>query len=119
MLLRVAGQDVPKDIRFLRRDESFIVCKGAGGGIECGEHGDDGTHGGRGSTAAHAKSAQKKCLGHAWAQIYDGIYRASSFSRAGLDWTHGNTAMNTCASVLIYPNGKRALVFMFANKWRA
>lgn len=108
-----------EDLDFLNRDESFILCKDAGGGIECGAHGDDGTHGSRGSTSTFAKTGRKMCLGHAWPEIRHGIYRASSRSRPNLDWAHGPTAMNNCADIWIYPNGKRTLSFTFAGKWRA
>lgn len=106
-------------VDWLHRDESFILCKDAGGGIECGAHGDDGTHGGRGSTTTFAKTGRKMCLGHAWPEIKHGIYRASSRSRPNLDWCHGPTAMNNCADIWIYANGKRSLSFTFAGKWRA
>jgi hypothetical protein len=121
VLLRACNHPVLKSKRlnFMLRNASYVVCPDAGGGAECGGHGDDGPHGTRGSTRSQARGGRKKCLGHAWPEIFDGIYRSSSFARWGLDWQTGETAMNNCVQVFIYPNGKRTLIHFWDGRWCA
>ena len=107
-------------VKFLREDESFIICADAGGGIECGMHGHLGPHGQRGGGAnAFAKMGRKAVIGHTHrAGIVDGVYVAGTSSELDLGYNKGPGAWSW-SHVVTYPNGKRAIVTMYAGKWRA
>lgn len=110
---------VPEDVKFLRQDESFIICPDANGGIECGHHGDKGANGAKGSLAGFAKTGRKVNIGdkHS-AGIQDGAYLAGV---AG-DMDHGyNEGMSSWSNshIVTYPNGKRCIVTVWNGKWRA
>lgn len=107
------------DVKFLRQDESFIICPDANGGIECGHHGDKGANGARGTLSGFAKSGRKTNIGdkHS-AGIMDGAYLAGV---AG-DLDHGyNEGMSSWSNshIVTYQNGKRCIVTVWNGKWRA
>ena len=107
-------------VKFLREDESFIICPDANGGIECGMHGHLGPHGQQGGGAnAFAKMGRKAVIGHTHrAGIVDGVYVAGTSSELDLGYNKGPGAWSW-SHVVTYPNGKRAIVTMWNNKWRA
>lgn len=111
--------DCPKDVRFLRQDEAYIICDEAGGGIECGMHGDLGPNGSRGSIRGISKLGRKANIGHSHsAGIHDGIYQAGTSSRLRLEYTKGPSSWSH-SHIVTYRSGKRAIVCMYAGKWRA
>jgi hypothetical protein len=57
--LRNVEGSIPEAIRFLGEDESYVICKEHGGGIECGLHGDLGVNGSRGSTRGLRKLGRR------------------------------------------------------------
>jgi hypothetical protein len=107
------------DFRFLRTDESFVICDQHGNGIECGNHGHLGANGARGSDAAYVKAGRRMTIGHGhYALIWQGLYRAGV--QAALD--HGyNVGLSSWSQsmVITYPNGKRAICTFRNKKWRA
>ena len=106
-------------IKFLRKDESFIICPDANGGVECGMHGHLGPHGSRGSAGAFARMGRKSNVGHTHrAGIVDGVYTAGTSSELDLGYNVGPGAWSW-THVVTYPNGKRALYTMYGGKWRA
>lgn len=120
--LEVNG-NIPKDLHFMARDESFIVCPTRGGGIECGEHGDDGTNGARGSTSGYSVLGRKMTKGHDHtAGIRQSVYsvgtcRMLKTTSPNADYTHGPSTWSQ-TMCLIYKNGKRTLVtFWRGNHW--
>ena len=107
------------NVKFLREDESFIICPDANGGVECGMHGHLGPHGQRGSAGAFARMGRKSNVGHVHrASILDGVYTAGTSSELDLGYNVGPGAWSW-THVVTYPNGKRALYTMYAGKWRA
>lgn len=113
---RVGIQD---KIKFLREDESYIICKDANGGIECGMHGHLGPNGARGSANAFARMGRKANVGHTHsAGIHDGIYTAGTSSVLDLGYNRGPGSWSH-SHVVTYKNGKRAIITMWNNKWRA
>ena len=111
--------DVLYSVRFLRPDESFILCSDANGGIECGLHGDYGPNGARGSVRGFAKMGRKSNTGHGHAaEIRDGAYRGGI--TGGLDQGYNVGPSNWSRShIVTYPNGKRAVYTCWGPKWRA
>lgn len=106
---------VPKGLRFLAQDESFIVCPKAGGGIECGQHGDDGANGSRGSTISYARLGRKMNKGHDHiARIIDSVY--SSGCCLNMDdlpgYVHGPSSWSN-SHTITYINGKRQIITMW------
>ena len=110
---------VPKEIRFLGEDESFVLCRDAHGGIECGMHGHLGVDGGQASLRSFARMGRKTNTGHTHrAGIVDGAYCAGvtgslkqGYNRGPSTWSHSH--------VITYENGKRAIITMRGSKWRA
>lgn len=102
-------------VRFLRADESFVLC----GKIECGMHGHLGPNGTRGNPLALSKSGRKANTGHTHsAGIYDGLYVAGTSSLLDLGYNLGPSSWSH-SHVITYPNGKRCIVTMWNGKWRA
>jgi hypothetical protein len=109
----------PVGARFLREDESFIICKDRNGGIECGMHGHLGPNGARGSAAAFAKMGRKANVGHTHsAGIHDGIYTAGVSGSLDLEYNKGPSSWSH-SHIVTYANGKRAIITVWNGKWRA
>jgi hypothetical protein len=98
---------------FLHRDESFLIK-----GIEHGMHGDEGPHGARGSATSLSNLGRKLNMGHTHqAEIHDGVYVAGTFSELDMDYNHGPQAWSH-SFIVVYPNGKRAIVTLKDGRWR-
>ena len=109
----------PSDAKFLREDESFIICPDANGGIECGMHGHLGPNGARGGATAFARMGRKAVVGHSHqAGITDGVYVAGTSSELDMEYNKGPGSWSH-SHVVTYPNGKRAIITMWNEKWRA
>lgn len=107
------------EVRFLRMDESYILCRDRSGGIECGMHGHAGPNGARGNPKAFTKMGRKANVGHTHsAAIIDGVYVAGTSSSLDCGYNVGPSSW-THTHIITYPNGKRTLVTMYAAKWRA
>jgi hypothetical protein len=106
-------------VRFLKRDESYIVCEDANGGIECGTHGHNGPNGSRGSPIAFSRMGKKYNLGHYHqATIKDGVYSGGTCGKLDPDWTAGPGGWSH-SFIVTYPTGKRTIVTRWSGKWRA
>lgn len=105
----------PEDLRFLRRDESFTICRGT---IECGQHGDLGPNGSRGG-ASLSRLCNRMNVGDSHtAGIIDGLYTAGhnalaeqGYNRGPSSWSHSD--------IIVYATGKRAIITKKSGKWRA
>jgi hypothetical protein len=116
-LLRTMG--LSEDIRFLREDESFVICDERGGGIECSIHGHLGPNGMKGSPIGLSRMGRKANTGHTHStQIIDGMYVAGTCSRLKLHYNEGPSSWSH-SHVVTYPNGKRAIITAWNGKWRA
>jgi hypothetical protein len=118
--LAITGQNsVPEGLQFLHEDESFIICNGSGNGIEMGMHGDRGPNGSRGSREAFTKMGRKCVIGHSHsAGITDGVYQTGTCSILDPEYAKGPSSWSH-SHVIVYPNGKRAVITMWKGKWRA
>ena len=117
-----SGKYCSKDmnwVKFLREDESYVICPAAGGGIECGMHGHLGSNGARGGPAAFAKMGRKSNVGHTHqASIHDGVYTAGTSSRLDMEYNTGPSSWSH-SHIVTYPNGKRAIITIWNGKWKA
>ena len=108
-----------KEVRWLREDESVIICKDAKGGIEIGAHGHLGPNGSRGSAANLARMSRRMNRGHSHvADITSGVYTAGTFSKLDLGYNSGPSSWSH-SFVVTYTNGKRQIITVYDGKWRA
>jgi hypothetical protein len=97
---------------FLARDESYIAYD-----IECGNHGDDGINGSRGTIMGFHKMGRKQNLGHFHqAAIVDGCYFTGKCCEP--DYERG-PSNHSFSHIITYENGKRAIISMRGTKWKA
>lgn len=105
---------VPAGVHFLRRNESLKVKD-----VEVGYHGDKGIGGSRGSPMQYAKLGAKVITGHTHSpKITDGAYTVGVTAK--LD--HGYNLLPSAwanAHCVVYPDGKRALIFIVNGQYRA
>lgn len=102
--------------RFLREDESFVIAREHGGGIQCGNHGHRGNGGSRGSPVGLSKMGRKSNYGHIHAAtIMLGAWFAGvmgsldqGYNKGPSNWTH--------SFIVTYANGKRAMVTIWNGK---
>ena len=105
--------------RFLDEDESFVICKNFGEGVEMGMHGHRGPNGSRGSIYSFAKMGRKSVIGHSHvAGNHEGCLQVGlsglkdqGYNSGPSSWSHTHA--------LIYPSGKGTLVTIYNGKWRA
>lgn len=106
-------------VRFLIEDEGFVTCKGIGGGIENGMHGDRAANGARGNIRSFAKMGRRSNVGHSHvAGIFQGCFMAGTNSKLRLNYNHGPSSWSQ-SDIITYPNSKRAIVTFAFGKWRA
>lgn len=111
--------DCPSEVRFLREDESFVICHEHGGGIECGMHGHLGPNGSRGTPNGLKRLGRKANTGHTHsAGIHDGLYVAGVLGKLDQGYNVGPSSWSH-SSVVTYPNGKRCILTIWNGKWRA
>ena len=109
----------PDNVKFLREDESFIICPDNEGGIECGMHGHLGPGGTRGSANSLKKMGRKANIGHSHSTgIYDGLFQAGTSSNLDLGYNSGPGSW-THSHILTYPNGQRTIITLWKGRWKA
>jgi hypothetical protein len=103
-------------VRFLREDESFVICRDALGGIECGMHGHLGTGGKPGTPYGLSKLGRATTIGdkHS-AGIYGRLYVAGVTGNLDMSWNKGPSSW-THSHVLTYANGRRAIVTSYGGR---
>lgn len=102
------------DTIFLREDDSYMLQD-----IEFGMHGHLGANGARPSPKQFTKAGPKACTGHTHsAGIIDGIYTAGVSSKLDLGYNKGLSSWSH-THIIVYQNGKRALVTMQDGLWCA
>lgn len=116
-VLRERGCD--PSVKFLRTDESFVICRDRSGGIECGMHGHEGPNGTKGSPMALSRMGRRANIGHTHsACIVDGLYVAGTSSRLDVGYNTGPSSW-THSHIVTYENGKRAIITIYGGAWRA
>lgn len=103
-------------VRFLRQDESFILCHDNNGGIECGMHGHLGPNGTAGNAAAFAKMGRKANVGHTHSTgIHDGVWTAGTSSKLDMGYNSGPGSWSH-SFIITYENGKRCICTIWKGK---
>lgn len=104
------------DLDFLADDESLKICDGK---IECAMHGHLGANGKPGTPEQLSKMGRKANTAHTHsAGIWNGLYVAGTMSK--FKWTYNwGPSSWTHSHVVTYPNGKRSIITIYADKWRA
>lgn len=99
---------------FPSRNDSYMIKD-----IEIAYHGDIGPNGARGSRAAFTKIGVKTVIGHSHSPgIKDGVYQVGTSSRLNLEYAKGPSSW-LHAHCLIYESGKRSLLVIVGDSWRA
>lgn len=106
--------------KFLERDEPYIVCPEAGGGIELAMHGDVGANGSRATGIETFSRTGRKCIvGHSHsAEQHEGAMRVGVMGALDQGYNEGMSSWSHTFAI-VYPNGKRTLVTVWAGKERA
>lgn len=102
-------------VRFLKLGEAFLVK-----GIDCAQHGDQDYKGGRGGLTAYRQYATKMIVGHSHTPgISGGTMQVGAMLRKDATYAKGHSRGALYAHAVIYPNGKRALLFIKDDgRWR-
>jgi hypothetical protein len=101
------------DTRFLRLDESYTILD-----IEHGFHGDLGPNGTKGDARSLSHMGRKLTMADKHtAEIHDGVYVAGTSSRLDMGYNHGPSSWSH-SHVVLYRNGKRAIITMRDGRWR-
>lgn len=104
--------------RFLREDESFVICQ-EHGGIECGMHGHLGPNGRRGTPQSLARIGRRANTAHTHsAGIIDGLYTAGTSAALDQEYNRGPSSWSR-SHIVTYENSKRAILTEWNGKWRA
>jgi hypothetical protein len=104
-------------VKFLRTDESFMIC--GKDGIECGAHGHLGNNGARGSINAYQKLGTRYNIGHSHsANIRDGVYQAGVSAKMDMGYNQGGSSWSH-SHIVTYANSKRTIVTLKNGKWKA
>ena len=105
-------------INYLDKDESLVLCREHGGGIEFGMHGHQGANGSRGTPAGLSKMGRKANIGdkHS-AGIYDGLCVSGIMGLLDQGYNGGPGSWSQ-TNIFTYQNGKRALSTIYKGKWR-
>jgi hypothetical protein len=99
---------------FLSRGDSYSIC-----GIDVSHHFDKGANGARGSRQQFAKIGTKTVGGHSHSPgECDGAMQVGTNSQLRLGYNDGLSGWMH-ADAIIYPNGKRSLLFIIDGEWRA
>ena len=100
-------------ITCLERDQSFTLA-----GIELAMHGDQGPNGMRGSRENLRRIGVKSIVGHSHSPgIEEGCYQAGTSTPLRLNYNSGPSSWLN-AHVVLYANGKRAILHIVDGEWR-
>lgn len=99
---------------FLQEDDSFVLL-----GIEHGLHGHRGPNGSRGTPRSFRSIGRKVNIGHMHsAGIFDGVYVAGVSAELDMGYNKGPSSWSH-SHVLTYANGKRSIITMRNEQWKA
>lgn len=106
-------------VRFLAKEESFVVCKEYDGGVECSLHGHEGVDGARGSTRSYRALGRRTNKGHDHRAYLDQKGPASTGACAlNFDYMKGPST-HTISHINTFPNSARQIITCWRGKYRA
>jgi len=104
----------PEKIVWLSRDEEYKIA-----GVECGQHGDLGSNGSRGSLDSVERAYGNCVVGHSHsAAIKRGVFRVGTSTVKKLDYSRGPSSW-THTGCFVYENGSRQLINFIGGKFSA
>lgn len=114
---RANRREFKHPVTWLRRDQEYVVCDDANGGIQLDMHGDKGANGAKGSIKGFAVSGRKSITadGHS-AGIHEGHYRVGVMGNLDQGYNEGMSSWSH-TNALVYANGKRSLFTIWQGKW--
>jgi len=87
--------------------------------VELSFHGHNGVNGSRGSIEQFSKLGTKTISGHSHSPgIFGGSWVVGTSSKLKLEYNSGGPSSWKQAHCIIYPNGKRQMIFINSGKWR-
>ena len=105
-------------VRFLRIDDTWVICAEHGGGIQCALHGHLGPNGSRGGEKAFRMLGIRVNLAHRHAPgIFQGSYTAGVSGAMDMGYNRGPSSWSQ-THIITYANGKRSLLTMNGGRWR-
>lgn len=111
LIMEKIGVNNPDQINWLCRDQDYEVF-----GVECGNHGDKGANGSRGSFSSIEQAYYKAITGHAHtAGIVREVWRVGTSTHSKLHYNVGPSSW-THTMGIIYPNGQRQLINIITKK---
>jgi hypothetical protein len=116
--LRNVEGSIPEAIRFLGEDESYVICKEHGGGIECGLHGDLGVNGSRGSTRGLRKLGRRVNKDHDHTASVSGPVWSGGTCQLRFPYMKGPHT-HSVSHIATFENSERQILTFWAGKFRA
>lgn len=100
-------------VKCLAANESFRLA-----GVECGNHGDKGPNGARGTLRNLARLGARMISGHTHTPgIEEGHYQLGTSTPLRLEYANGPSSWLN-AHCVVYASGKRSLIVIIGGKWR-
>lgn len=117
--LRRAHHSGLNGVTFLRAGQSFTICQ-ASGGIECSLHADIGPNGARGSPQGFARVVERVNGAHSHTSaIREAFYQAGTSSLLDMHYNTKGPGNWSNSHIITTPGGKRAIVTMVGDAFRA
>lgn len=105
---------------FLHNTDTYVICRQAGGGIECALHGDQGANGAKAVINTFARMGPKANIADKHgAGIFEGIYQAGHSCKRDMVYNRGGLSSWNPSHIVTLPSGKRQMVTMQGTKYRA
>ena len=109
-----AENKIKENIQFFSRSNNLIIDD-----ILLSAHGDMGANGSRGSRDQFSLLPEKTIIGHSHSPgIEKGCYQVGTSSKLRLDYNIGSPSSWHHCHCIVYPNGKRQLLFITHGKYR-
>ena len=107
----------PEEVKFLRLDESFMICGDRG--VQCGYHGHTGNNGARGTTQAYRVAGTRFNIGHQHScGIKDGVYVSGVTGKLDMEYNKGMGGWSH-SHIVTYANSKRTIVTVKGSRYKA
>lgn len=103
--------------KWLRRDQEYVVCDDANGGIQLDMHGDKGSNGAKGQIKQFARSGRKCVVADSHvAGIHEGAFQVGVMGSLDQEYNQGSSSWSH-TNCIVYANGKRTLITVWKGRW--